>query len=338
MSNFVDSVKIEVQAGNGGSGHSSFRREKFVPKGGPDGGDGGDGGDVILKASHNLQTLLDLKNKRQYRAGHGARGSTRNKSGKRGHSEVIVVPCGTLILDEQGKLIKDLTHHDETFVVANGGKGGLGNQHFATSRNRAPKTAQPGMPGESKTIQLELRLIAQIGLIGLPNAGKSTLLKALTASKPKIGAYPFTTLYPNLGVLRWYDREVVLADIPGLIEGASKGVGLGSAFLRHVDRTQLLVHLVEATEEKEDFFRNLEIIQNELLSSDYDFSEKIQLIAITKIELFDEKTIQALHKGLVKYTQAPVFAISSHTRAGLESLIEKIYNLLNNDNQEVSQS
>lgn len=254
---FVDIVEIELIAGHGGPGAVSFRREKYIPKGGPDGGNGGSGGSIVLKVSNKVQTLLDLKFKRKYKAKSGSPGRYKNQYGANAPDLVLDVPVGTIIWDENHDMIADLTELGQTLVVAKGGMGGKGNAMFATSTNRAPRIAQPGLPGEERSVTLELKMIAEVGLVGLPNAGKSTLLKALTNAKAKIGNYPFTTLHPNLGVLHFPDSEIVIADIPGLIEGASEGHGLGIDFLRHISRTKVIVHLVSLEEPEFDMLGTL---------------------------------------------------------------------------------
>ena len=243
----VDEAEIQVIAGNGGNGCVGFRREKFIPLGGPDGGDGGDGGCVWLEASENLNTLVDFRHQKQFRAQRGENGMGQQKYGKGGEDSVILVPVGTVVVNvETDEVIGDLTAHGERLLVAKGGKGGLGNMHFKSSTNRTPRRALPGLPGEERTLKLELKLLADVGLLGFPNAGKSTFIRAVSAATPKVADYPFTTLYPNLGVVSVeLGRSFVIADIPGLIEGAADGAGLGSLFLRHVQRTRLLLHLVD---------------------------------------------------------------------------------------------
>src|SRR3712207_791401 len=243
--NTLDSARIFVKAGDGGNGALSFRREKFVPRGGPDGGDGGRGGSVFLRAEPGISTMLEFSHRRHFKAGRGGNGGGARKHGKKGEDLVIGVPPGTVVSSDEG-LIADLRHAGDEFMVARGGRGGLGNVHFATSTNRTPRVAQKGEPGEERWLQLELKTIADVGLVGYPNAGKSSLLAALTAPRPKIGDYPFTTLTPNLGVAERDDFTFVLADIPGLIEGAHQGVGLGHQFLRHVERARVLLHVVDA--------------------------------------------------------------------------------------------
>ena len=276
---FIDQVKIEVHAGDGGDGIVAFRREKYVPAGGPAGGNGGRGGSVILKAVEHLQTLLDFKYARIFKAEHGKRGGPNNCTGASGKDLILEIPCGTMVYDlETDALIIDLVKTGDTFVVAKGGKGGLGNKHFLSNSNRAPEYALPGLEGEIKELRLELKLLAEVGIIGLPNAGKSTLISSLSSAKPKIADYPFTTLVPNLGVVRKPTGDgTVFADIPGLIEGASHGVGLGHEFLRHIERTRLLLHLVDLN--AEDPLVDYEIIQGELLAYGHGLVDRPQIIS-----------------------------------------------------------
>lgn len=319
----IDRVMVAVQSGNGGAGAVSFRREKFVPKGGPDGGDGGKGGDVCLVATHQLQTLMDLSTQRQYQAPHGQPGGKKKCYGTDGTTLMIRVPCGTMVFNGDD-LIADLTHEGDTVCVAKGGKGGQGNARFATSVNQAPRYAQPGMPGESASLRLELRLIANVGLVGVPNAGKSSLLNRLTHANPKVADYPFTTLFPNLGVLRWYDQEVVIADIPGLIEGAANGAGLGATFLRHVDRTQLLVHLVPISPgDPQQTWQTYTMLSAELAQSPYQLPDKPMLVALSKVDLIDEDELAA-HMAPFLRCMPAVFPLSNITRQGLEPLIQAI--------------
>lgn len=323
---FVDIVTISVKSGHGGAGSSSFRREKYVPKGGPDGGDGGKGGDVIFRATPQLQTLLDLKIKHAYHAQNGSPGKAKKQFGLDGKDLLIEVPCGTIVYTPAKDKITDLTHPGDTFVIAYGGKGGKGNVHFASSTNRAPRYAQPGLPGEEKEIILELRLIAEVGLVGFPNAGKSTLLKTLTQANPKIAAYPFTTLTPNLGTLKFPDQEVVIADIPGLLEGASKGVGLGDTFLRHIDRTKLLVYLIEVKESPDETLQNFLTLENELRKSTYNLLEKKRIITLSKVDQVDEACLTAT---LALFTEKglKVIPISSFGSIGIAELTDQIREL-----------
>lgn len=321
---FIDYVKIHVKAGDGGRGCISFRREKYVPRGGPDGGDGGKGGDIIIKATKELNTLLDLKYQKEYKAQRGEHGKGSNKHGKNGESKVIAVPIGTLIKNEKtGEIIADLDYDGAEVIVAKGGRGGLGNAHFATPTHQAPKFAQPGEKGEEKWLVLELKLLADVGLIGLPNAGKSTLISVISSAKPKIADYPFTTLVPNLGVVKMEDlRSFVVADIPGLIEGAHRGAGLGFQFLRHVERTSILVHLVDVsdiltTDPVDDF----EKINRELVLYSPELLNKPMVVVGTKIDMAHDKTRlnklekYCINKGLF------FFPISSVTGQGIEKLV-----------------
>jgi GTP-binding protein len=284
---FYDQATITVQAGRGGNGALSFRREAHVPRGGPDGGNGGRGGDVILVVNPHLNTLLPFQYQRQFKAEDGRHGSGQNKTGRSGRPKYVEVPPGTLVRDaESGRVLGDLTRAGQQLIVARGGRGGRGNAAFVTPTNQVPLIAENGEPGERRTLHLELKLIADVGIIGLPNAGKSTLLAALTAARPKIADYPFTTLRPNLGVAALgEDRAIVLADIPGLIEGASQGAGLGLEFLRHIERTRLLIHLLDGL--SDDPLRDYEIVNREMAAFGHGLSEKPQLVAMTKMDLPD---------------------------------------------------
>ncbi len=321
---FIDVVKIHIKAGDGGRGCVSFRREKYVPKGGPDGGDGGRGGDIILKATGELNTLLDLKYQQQYRAEHGQHGMGKNMHGKDGEDTIIHVPVGTLVKSvETDEIIADLVEDGQQAVIAKGGRGGLGNSHFATPTRQAPRFAQPGEPGEEKDILLELKLLADVGLIGLPNAGKSTLISVISSARPKIADYPFTTLVPNLGVVKYGEsRSFVVADIPGLIEGAHRGTGLGFQFLRHVERTSLLLHLVDISEMSAgDPVENLEKINRELVLYSHALSEKPLSVAGTKLDIKgDGKRLDSLSK-YCKDKGYDFFAISSVTGEGISGLV-----------------
>lgn len=317
---FVDVVQIQVKAGDGGNGVVSFRREKYIPKGGPDGGNGGWGGSVILRASHHLTTLLDFQYRTSYRAQRGENGAGATKTGKSGEDLVIEVPEGTMVREmPSGTVIADLTRHRDEFVVAQGGKGGRGNATFATSTDQAPRRAEHGEPGEERDIELELKLIADVGLVGLPNAGKSTLISVISAARPKIADYPFTTLVPNLGIVRVAEaRSFVVADIPGLIEGAHQGKGLGLQFLRHIQRTKVLVFLLEASRGmlKEDF----EVLMNELRSFDPELSRKRSIIAVTKIDIIDPPVLKKLRA--VKLGRKEMHFISAVTGTGVRGLVE----------------
>ncbi len=288
---FLDQAKIYIKAGNGGSGSASFRREKFIEFGGPDGGDGGDGGSVIIESDRNLNTLIDFRYAQHFKAQHGKNGSKRNRTGANGENLILKVPVGTQIYEEDNNtLIYDFTKNKERFLVASGGKGGLGNVRFKSSVNRAPKKKTNGKNGEEFWIWLQLKVIADIGIIGKPNAGKSSLLSALTRAKPKIANYPFTTINPNLGVTYYDRKEVTLADIPGLVEGAHKGIGLGDKFLRHIERCKVLLHLIDLSENNLE--KTYKEIIKELSSYDKKLSEKKEIIFFNKSDLFDNDEIK----------------------------------------------
>lgn len=325
---FIDQVEIEIQAGNGGDGIVAFRREKYVPAGGPAGGNGGKGGSVVLVAVENLQTLLDFKYSRLFKAQDGKRGGPNNCTGASGSDRLLEVPCGTMIYDaDTGELIGDLVNKNEQLLVAKGGKGGLGNKHFLSNSNRAPEYALPGLEGETKKLRLELKLLAEVGIIGLPNAGKSTLISALSSARPKIANYPFTTLIPNLGVVRKPTGDgTVFADIPGLIEGASQGVGLGHDFLRHIERTRLLLHLMDLT--SADPLQDYKIIQEELKTYGNGLEQRKQIIGLNKIDAVLEETQQEIFNQFQQITNEPIFLISAVSRTGLDPLLQAIWNQL----------
>ena len=320
---FIDSAKIHVKAGDGGNGVVSFRREKYVPKGGPDGGDGGNGGSVYIVSDRNLTTLLDFRYAPHYKAERGAHGQGSRKTGLSGNDVVIKVPCGTLIKDaETGEVLGDLTEHGAKLLVAKGGKGGRGNQHFATPTNRAPRYAEPGEPGEERTLELELKLLADVGLVGFPNAGKSTLISVLSAAKPKIADYPFTTLEPNLGIVRYQDyKSFVMADIPGIIEGASEGKGLGLKFLKHIERTKVLAILLPAN--SPDLKREYNILMNELKKFSPVLAEKPKVVVISKMDIAPEGFL------LPKFRGVKVVSISSVAQQGLEALKTLLWEKIN---------
>jgi GTPase len=324
---FIDQAEIQVQAGDGGDGMVSFRREKYVPAGGPNGGNGGRGGSIILKADENLQTLLDFRYMRLFKADNGQKGGTSNCTGASGKDRIVEVPCGTVIYDlETDEVVGDLTAHGETLRVAEGGKGGLGNHCFLSNRNRAPENAFPGQPGELRSLRLELKLLAEVGIIGLPNAGKSTLISALSAARPKIANYPFTTLVPNLGVVRKPTGDgTVFADIPGLIEGAHMGIGLGHDFLRHVERTRLLLHLVDLT--GEDPIADYQTIQGELDAYGRGLSDRLQILAVNKLDAIDPESeeVQEIITELEQLSGASVYRISAATHRGLETLMQRVW-------------
>ncbi len=320
---FIDEVKIKVKAGDGGRGCVSFRREKYVPRGGPNGGNGGDGGNVIMIADREFTTLLDLRYQKQYRAGRGEHGRGKDQHGKTGEDKVIAVPVGTVVRDaETGEMLADLKSPGEQIVVAAGGKGGKGNAHFVSSTNRSPRHAQPGLPGEEKDLDIELRLLADVGIIGLPNAGKSTLITALSAARPKIADYPFTTLVPNLGVVTYGEgKSFVVADIPGLIEGAHRGEGLGHKFLKHVSRTSLLIHLLDAsTIQEEEPLAGWITVNRELRLFDPELADKPQILVANKIDLAEGKAKARLIQRALNSSSVPFCAISAVTHKGLQEL------------------
>ncbi len=325
---FIDRAEIEVIAGKGGDGLVAFRREKYVPAGGPAGGNGGKGGSVIFKATENLQTLLDFQYSRIFKAEDGKRGGPNNCTGANGSDRMIEVPCGTVVYErDTGEIIGDLITPGQTLCVAAGGKGGLGNRHFLSNSNRAPEYALPGLEGEHKFLRLELKLLAEVGIIGLPNAGKSTLISALSAARPKIADYPFTTLIPNLGVVRKPTGDgTVFADIPGLIAGAHAGVGLGYEFLRHIERTKLLVHLIDGT--AIDPVADYQTIQAELSAYGRGLCDRPQIVVINKIDAIDEETLDALEASIRKITDNPVLTISAAARTGLEGLTSLVWEKL----------
>ncbi len=321
---FVDEVKIHAKAGDGGRGCVSFRRERFIPKGGPDGGDGGKGGDVFLVVDSNLSTLLDFRYRVHYKAARGAHGKGKKMHGSNGDPLHIHVPPGTLVYDEEsGELLADLTVAGEKRVLLRGGLGGRGNARFASSTNQAPRHAQPGTPGEERWLRLELKLLADVGLVGLPNAGKSTLIAAVSAARPKIADYPFTTLVPNLGVVRWGGfKSFVMADIPGLISGASEGLGLGTRFLRHVERTDLILHLVDLSPLAEGDPRdNFILINQELARHSPRLAKKRQWVVITKTDLGEVRDSLAEMGPWFEAQGYPIYAVSAVTKDGLEKLV-----------------
>ena len=321
---FVDEVRITVKAGRGGDGSCSFRREIFVPRGGPDGGDGGNGGDVVFTASHRLTTLLDLRYQRHYEAEDGKPGGGSHCTGRRGKSVDVMLPVGTVIYDDiTGEVLADLVTDGESATIAHGGKGGRGNSHFATSTNRVPTHFEHGTEGEARDLRLELKLLADVGLVGFPNAGKSTLIAAISAARPKIAEYPFTTLVPNLGVVRYgEDRSFVVADIPGLIEGAHEGKGLGIQFLRHIERTSLLLQLIDVSEGAiEDPVTSFEIMRNELAAYDPTLAKRPFAVVATKIDAAGDRTRLQSLQAFCKRRRIRCLPISAATREGLTELI-----------------
>ena len=324
---FIDRAKIRIKAGDGGNGVTAFRREKFVPRGGPSGGDGGKGGDVWLEADDGLNTLLHLRYNPEHKAERGRHGEGSNRHGKDGADAVVKVPVGTQVFDaESGDLLFDFTEAGQRFRAAKGGKGGWGNQHFATPTRRAPKFHYTGRPGDEKELQLELKLIADVGLVGFPNAGKSTLISVISAAKPKIADYPFTTLEPNLGVVDLGDfKTFVVADIPGLIEGASEGAGLGDRFLRHVERTKLILHLVDVSSiSGRNPVEDYEIINRELANYNEDLAARPQIVVATKLDALDEPERLESLREKAKQDGKEFFEISAVTNQGTKELVAAI--------------
>ncbi len=331
--NFIDQAKIYVKAGDGGPGCISFRREKYVPKGGPDGGDGGRGGDVIIKADPRLNTLLTFQRNRRFKAKNGRPGMPKNMHGKNGADLVINVPPGTVVKDwRTGRVLADLVRPGETFLAAKGGLGGRGNARFVTATRQAPRHAQPGTPGEERELLLELKLIADVGLVGPPNAGKSTLLSAVSAARPKIADYPFTTISPNLGVVCLPGhRNIIVADIPGLIEGAHKGVGMGLDFLRHIERTKVLLYVIDAgTQDIEQAQEDFRVTRRELQKYGAELLKKPQAIALNKIDLLDEEQVTKLVEEF-QGVGLPVYAISAAVQKNLSELLEGLFSMLHED-------
>lgn len=327
---FVDEVYIQVKAGDGGNGVVSFRREKYIEYGGPDGGDGGDGGDVYLVADRNLNTLMDFRHTRHYQAERGTNGGGRNMTGPRGEDRLIAVPVGTMAYDEEtGELIGDLTEADQKLMVAKGGFHGLGNLRYKSSVNRAPRQAKPGTEGELRQLRLELKVLADVGLLGLPNAGKSTLISAVSAARPKVANYPFTTLYPNLGVVNvGHLQSFVMADIPGLIEGAAEGAGLGIQFLKHLTRTSLLLHVVDVAplDEGEDPVESVRTIERELEHYGDELADRTRWLVLNKIDILPEEEREAHCQAIVDALdwKGEVFFISAATAQGTQALCYKI--------------
>jgi GTP-binding protein len=329
----IDNVKITIKSGDGGNGCVSFRREKFVPKGGPNGGDGGKGGNVVFKADNSLSTLIDFKYKRIYKAQNGKHGMGGDKTGRTGDDIIIRVPCGSIIKDfESGDILADLTENSEKYIAAKGGIGGRGNARFTTSTNQAPRNAEPGEKGQEKQIEIELKLIADVGLVGLPNAGKSTLISKISAAKPKIADYPFTTLQPNLGIVRYKDfQSFVVADIPGLIEGAHTGKGLGIRFLKHIERTKVLVFLIDSTliPFKENKTEDYDVLVNELKSYDKKLLDKPRIICFSKVDSLTDEQKKSLSK--IKFTKGnskekiPILKISALSGENLKKLLDEIW-------------
>ncbi len=326
---FIDYAQIEVKSGDGGDGAVAFRREKYVPKGGPSGGNGGLGGSVIFETNNSLSTLLDFRYKRKFFAEDGKPGGNSLKDGKSGEDVVIKVPVGTIVKDaETNEVLLDLSKVNERVVFLKGGKGGKGNSNFATATRRTPRFAENGKPGVYKKLILELKLIADVGLVGFPNAGKSTLISKISAAKPKIADYPFTTLEPNLGIVRYKDYEsFTVADIPGIIEGAHQGKGLGIKFLRHIERTRILLFLIEVT--SENYQKDFDTLYNELKKYSKKLIEKKILVALSKADLVNSDDLKKLEKIKLKKTKEPALLFSSATGFGLQNLLDKVWEVLN---------
>jgi GTP-binding protein len=335
---FIDECTISIRAGRGGDGRATFRREPFVPRGGPSGGDGGDGGSVILVADDQLSTLLDLRYQKRYTAENGEHGQGRDKYGKAGADTIVRVPACTVVYDaESGESLVDLVENGQTFVAARGGKGGRGNIHFATSTNQSPTRAEPGEPGEERDLRLELKLLADAGLLGFPNVGKSTFIASVSRARPKIADYPFTTLTPNLGVVALSGgRSFVLADVPGLIEGASEGHGLGLRFLRHLERTQVLVHLIERSDDPDrDPERDFDVINRELARYDETLAGRPQLVALNKIDLTETRDALPQLRTAFAARGIELYAISGVTGEGMKELLEAIWRKLGKRHEKV---
>ena len=320
---FLDQVKIYVKAGNGGDGSPSFRREKFIEYGGPDGGDGGSGGSVILKSEQNLNTLIDYRYQQHHKAKRGENGSGQNRTGKGGEDLILKVPLGTQVFEEDNKtLIYDFTKIGEKFIAASGGRGGLGNTRFKSSTNRAPRKYTKGTLGEEFTIWLQLKTIADIGIVGLPNAGKSSLLAAITNANPKIANYQFTTLNPNLGVASYDDKEITIADIPGLVEGAHKGTGLGIQFLKHIERCKSLLHMIDVT--NDDLKKSYKQIKNELKKYSAKLSKKKELVVLNKVDLINNNQVKKIIKEFSKNTKSEVITLSTLEKRSVSQIKAKL--------------
>ncbi|MDG1790037.1 MAG: GTPase ObgE [Flavobacteriaceae bacterium] len=329
--NFVDYVKMHLTSGKGGQGSAHLRREKYIPKGGPDGGDGGRGGHVILRANSNLWTLYHLKFKRHYKAGHGGAGSKQTSTGADGEDVIIEVPLGTVVRDSENQnILLEITEKGQEFIIAAGGKGGLGNDHFKSSTNQTPRYAQPGLDGVEVNITLELKVLADVGLVGFPNAGKSTLLSVVTAAKPKIANYEFTTLKPNLGIVEYRDHQTfVMADIPGIIEGAAEGKGLGHYFLRHIERNSTLLFLIPV--DADDIKKQYDVLLDELRRYNPEMLDKDRLIAISKCDMLDDELQAEMKQELDRdFKEIPYIFFSAVAQKGLMELKDRLWEMLNN--------
>ena len=331
---FIDDVTIEVMAGRGGDGCLSFRREKYIPKGGPDGGDGGDGGDVYLVARENLNTLVDFRHQRKFRARNGAPGAGKDCTGKRGNDLYIDVPLGTIAYEfDTGDVLGELVSHEEQLLVARGGSKGLGNARFKSSVNRAPRKTTKGKEGESRRLRLELKLLADVGLLGLPNAGKSTFIRAVSQARPKVADYPFTTLYPNLGVVRVEShRSFVVADIPGIIDGAAEGAGLGLTFLKHLSRTRLLLHLVDVAPMQGDPIKDARTVIEELQQFSDELANRERWLVLNKIDLLGERSCEEITDELLKCLQwqGPIFKICAVSGENCQHLCQEVMTYIEN--------
>ncbi len=329
---FLDQTRVFIRSGDGGAGCISFHREKYIDLGGPDGGDGGRGGDIWLEVVQGLNTLIDFRYQQHFKAKTGTHGMGRNRTGAKGDDVVLKVPLGTQVYEEDNEtLIADLTEEGQRYLLAKGGNGGFGNAHFKTSVNQAPRRANPGLEGEERWVWLRLKLIADAGLVGLPNAGKSTFLASVTAAKPKIAAYPFTTLHPNLGVARIDEREFVIADIPGLIEGAHEGVGIGDRFLGHVERTRVLLHLVSGIEEDVTLAYNT--VKNELASYGHGLTEKPEIVALSKIDALSKDERAEKKKALQEASGQEPLLLSAVSREGMDDALRLLISMVENDKE-----
>jgi len=331
---FLDYVEIYIKAGDGGDGAVAFRKEKFVPKGGPAGGNGGNGGNVVFEAHHNLHTLLDFRYKRKCIAENGIPGGLSKKDGRNGKDLVIKVPVGTIIKNkENGKILADLSKEGERHIVAKGGKGGRGNSNFATPTNQAPRYAEDGKPGKEYDVILELKLIADVGLVGYPNAGKSTLISVISAAKPKIADYPFTTLKPNLGIVQYKDyKSFVVADIPGIIEGAHEGKGLGHQFLKHIERTKILLLLIDLS--SEDFQQDFDTLVNELRNYSTELSKKKIIVSFSKADLLPAEELKKIKKEKLEGYSDNIFVFSSAAKTGIQPLLDRLWEEIENKKNE----
>lgn len=335
---FIDEAKIQVKAGDGGNGCVAFRREKYVPRGGPSGGDGGRGGNIYLESTEHLNSLLPFKYQPSFRAERGGHGQGNNRHGRDGPDLIIQVPVGTLVYDEEGKLLYEFMRPGERWLAAKGGRGGRGNARFATPTRQAPRFAEPGEPGEERCLRLELKLLADVGLVGLPNAGKSTLLSRISAARPKIADYPFTTLTPHLGVVSYQDKTFTVADIPGLIEGAHRGLGLGHRFLRHIERTRLIAHLIDVSKQTTvEPVGGFHTINRELELYSPQLGQKPQIVVATKIDSADEQRVEAVRR-LCRRAGLELVEVSAVTGEGIEQLVRLLAQKLKEQELEVRRS